>query len=152
LVCGDTKKNKKKIENEPENGASGDGERACPPGYVVLKEKNKYGAFCEPKEGFPEQAPAQAEKCQFPGEVGTPPNCTCPEGTDFQGYKGCVKVTVVRLCQVFPRSFTNTEYQTLEHNFLLECVSKYKSKKGGSCTTNTGQGTYADTCCCEYTQ
>jgi hypothetical protein len=25
------------------------------------------------------------------GEVGTPPNCTCPSGTEFMGYKGCLK-------------------------------------------------------------
>jgi hypothetical protein len=30
------------------------GEHACPAGYVVLDKPNKYGSFCEPKEGFPE--------------------------------------------------------------------------------------------------
>jgi len=73
-------------------GVGDQGERSCPPGYVVLKEKNKYGAFCEPREGLPPPAQAEAEKCQF-GMIGTPPNdCACPAGTDFQGYKGCVKV------------------------------------------------------------
>jgi hypothetical protein len=66
------------------------GETACPPGYVVLDKPNKYGACCEAKEGLPKQAPAQeAQKCKF-GMIGTPPNCSCPEGSEFQGYKGCV--------------------------------------------------------------
>jgi hypothetical protein len=33
------------------------GERTCPVGYVVLDKPNKYGAFCEPKEGFPTMPP-----------------------------------------------------------------------------------------------
>src|SRR4051794_3968449 len=46
LVCGDLKGNKHK---------GSQGERSCPPGYVVLDKPNKYGAFCEPKGGFPAQ-------------------------------------------------------------------------------------------------
>ena len=42
-------KNKKNKHNDHSNGdSSSSGERSCPEGYVVLKEKNKYGAFCEP--------------------------------------------------------------------------------------------------------
>lgn len=61
----------------------------CEPGFVRLEKPNKYGACCEAREGLP---PTQsAEKCKF-GMIGTPPNdCRCPAGTDFQGYKGCVK-------------------------------------------------------------
>ena len=58
----------------PQNSDVGSqGERACPPGYVVLDKANKYGAFCEPKEGFPTQAetpsPAQnaADACKKTG-------------------------------------------------------------------------------------
>jgi hypothetical protein len=80
----DKPKKKKKTGNICE------GKIVCDPGYVVLDKPNKYGACCEPKEGFPTPAPAPAEKCKFPGEVGTPPNCTCPPGTEFMGYKGCV--------------------------------------------------------------
>jgi len=66
-----------------------EGEIACPPGYVVLDKPNKYGACCEPKEGFP--APAkEPEKCKF-GMVGTPPNCECPFNSVFSGYRGCLK-------------------------------------------------------------
>ncbi|TJV51492.1 MAG: hypothetical protein E5Y01_14650 [Mesorhizobium sp.] len=50
------KKKKKDVD------VGSEGERSCPPGYVVLKEKNKYGAFCEPKEGFPAQEPAPETK------------------------------------------------------------------------------------------
>jgi hypothetical protein len=49
-----TGRNGKKRKKDVDVGD--EGERSCPPGYVVLKEKNKYGAFCEPKEGFPAQA------------------------------------------------------------------------------------------------
>lgn len=79
--------------NRGESGANS-GERSCPPGYVVLDKPNKYGAFCEPREGFPASsspAPKQAAKCQFPGEIGTPPNCRCPSDTQFYGYRGCMK-------------------------------------------------------------
>jgi hypothetical protein len=74
------------------------GEHTCPEGYKVLKEKNQYGAFCEPIEGLPKPAPAEAEQCKF-GMIGTPPNdCHCPKGTEFVGYKGCVKVTTKEWC------------------------------------------------------
>lgn len=46
------------------------GERSCPPGYVVLEKANKYGAFCEPREGF----------CPSDRPNGTPPKC-CANGT-----------------------------------------------------------------------
>jgi hypothetical protein len=60
----------------PNNSAAGsgnkcEGEHACPAGMVVLDKPNKYGACCEAaKEGV----------CKK-GLIGTPPNCTCPEGT-----------------------------------------------------------------------
>jgi hypothetical protein len=48
-------KKKHKPDGNGDSSSSGDGtpsgEHSCPEGYVVLKEKNKYGAFCEPKEG-----------------------------------------------------------------------------------------------------
>jgi len=90
------KKKNKRNDHQNESGDIGEGERSCPEGYVVLKEKNKYGAFCEPKEGFPEAE----QKCQFPGQVGKPPNCACPGGTEFVGYKGCVKVTKKEWCEL----------------------------------------------------
>ncbi|TIW51658.1 MAG: hypothetical protein E5V54_32905 [Mesorhizobium sp.] len=52
--------NGKKKKKDADVGSQG--ERSCPPGYVVLREKNKYGAFCEPKEGFPTQDPAPETK------------------------------------------------------------------------------------------
>ena len=77
-------------------------EHSCPAGYVVLDKPNAYGACCEAKEGIPKPAPAEAEQCKF-GMVGTPPNdCHCPEGTEFQGYKGCVAKK--RTCIAIPKN------------------------------------------------
>jgi hypothetical protein len=56
IVCGETKSKKKK------NGKDDGGERACPPGYVVLAKPNKCGSFCQPLSGDP-----CAPKGQAPG-------------------------------------------------------------------------------------
>jgi hypothetical protein len=45
----------------------------CDAGEVTLDKPNKYGACCEPKEGF----------CPPDRPSGTPPNC-CPEDTTFR--------------------------------------------------------------------
>ena len=45
----------------------------CDAGYVKLDKPNKYGACCEPAEGF----------CPSDRPNGTPPNC-CPQGTTFR--------------------------------------------------------------------
>ena len=72
----------------------------CDPGEVKLDKPNIYGACCQTGTAplTPKTTPSEPEKCQFPGEVGTPPNCTCPSGTEFMGYKGCVKKVVQRVC------------------------------------------------------
>ena len=63
----------------------------CEPGMFVLEKPNIYGACCqagaEPLKH--NTKPDEPKKCQFPGEV--PPDCNCPKGTEFLGYKGCVK-------------------------------------------------------------
>jgi hypothetical protein len=75
------KKNKKKNNNggeanpatpntEPQGTPNTEASHDCPVGYVVLDKPNQYGSFCEQKEGV----------CKN-GLIGTPPNCTCPEGT-----------------------------------------------------------------------
>jgi hypothetical protein len=115
------------------------GERSCPAGYVVLEKPNKYGSFCEPKEGLPAPAPAEAEKCKF-GMIGTAPNdCHCPEGTEFQGYKGCVKVHQGHICEVFEGSGDPKYFP-----FMQKCVSVYKST--GDCQTTT-EGSKMFCCC-----
>ena len=93
LFCGTTNDD----ENDNENGNNGDSPAAfscararCEPGMVVLEKPNRYGACCEAREGLPTPQSAEPEKCKFPGEVGTPPNCECPKDTVFLGYKGCV--------------------------------------------------------------
>jgi hypothetical protein len=67
IVCSDHKGNKKKGSGgqDSKTDSGNEGEHSCPAGYVVLKEKNKYGAWCEPKEGFPEQAssPTSTDVC-----------------------------------------------------------------------------------------
>ncbi len=65
----------------------------CDPGEVKLDKPNIYGACCQTGTAplTPKTKPAEPEKCKFPGEVGTPPNCSCPPGTEFYGYKGCVE-------------------------------------------------------------
>ena len=65
----------------------------CDPGEVKLDKPNIYGACCQIGTAplTPKTKPAEPEKCKFPGEVGTPPNCSCPPGTEFYGYKGCVE-------------------------------------------------------------
>jgi hypothetical protein len=107
-VCFDDGKNKKEDDDEEDEDEDNDDkpkeskkeftcEKArCEPGMVVLDKPNKYGACCEAREGLPPPKTAEPEKCKFPGEVGTPPNCTCPPGTEFMGYKGCV--TAQRVC------------------------------------------------------
>ena len=64
----------------------------CEPGMFVLDKPNIYGACCQATAAplTPKTAPAETEKCQFPGEIGEPPNCKCPDGTEFMGYRGCL--------------------------------------------------------------
>lgn len=92
----DDAKNRNDDDDKPKKKKTGNkcqGEISCPAGYVVLDKPNKYGACCEPKDASPDKQPAPAaEKCKFPGQVGTPPDCSCPPGTEFRGYKGCVRV------------------------------------------------------------
>jgi hypothetical protein len=64
------------------NDVGSQGARSCPPGYVVLDKPNKYGAFCEPKEGLPtkvdEASCAQKGLTYIAG--GDNNACYCPEG------------------------------------------------------------------------
>ncbi len=90
------KKNKDKNKNKEQAGKTCGKKVNCEVGYVRLDKPNKYGACCEPREGLPPAKAAEPEKCKFPGEIGSPPNCTCPTGTEFVGYKGCVQKVVQR--------------------------------------------------------
>jgi hypothetical protein len=149
-VCFEEGKNKKNDDDDDDDddhklkkkaGNKCEGEISCPAGYVVLDKPNKYGACCEPKEGLP--APASTEKCKFPGEVGTPPNCRCPDGTEFSGYKGCVKVEMKKKCVVYPTSgFTQDERNRLDKEW---------AQIRDNCPKNAGPaGCIGATCCCEY--
>ena len=113
LVCGKTSGTKSCDDDDGDNDDDNDkpkkskdkvipktcGKKVnCEAGFVKLEKPNKYGACCEAREGLSPPKQQEAEKCKFPGEVGTPPNCSCAPGTEFMGYKGCVKKVVQRVC------------------------------------------------------
>jgi hypothetical protein len=61
---------KKKKHTDDDNNTTPNGEHACPAGYVVLDKPNKYGAFCEPKEGLPDR-PKRRSCASSPARWGT---------------------------------------------------------------------------------
>ena len=132
-----------KIKKKKKHNEGNQGERSCPAGYVVLDKPNKYGAFCEPKEGLP--AP-EAEKCKF-GMIGTPPNhCHCPEGTEFEGYKGCVAVEkkIQSFCNDYP--VQDPGLNANENDFIHRCDTVHK---GASECHARSNGLYFE-CCCSW--
>lgn len=165
LVCGDKKTKSGKNDNDdddddqPKNkkksGNKCEGDNHCGAGYKDLETPNKYKACCEPNEGT-QSAPKEAEKCKFPGEVGTPPNCTCPPGTEFMGYKGCLAKKadpvgpspkkLVNECYTFP--FTRDDGQAYQAPFTAKCQNVYK----GKLKCEGGYATGKLECCCSYSQ
>ena len=145
------KPTKSKDKNIPKNCKKA----RCEPGMVVLAKPNKYGACCEAREGLPPPKQQEAEKCKFPGEVGTPPNCSCPPGTEFMGYRGCLPKKadpvgpspkkVINECYTFP--FVKGE-QAHQAPFADKCRNVYKGQL--KC-----DGTFESArlkCCCTYSQ
>ena len=128
----------------------------CEAGFVKLEKPNKYGACCEAREGLPPPKQQEAEKCKFPGQI-NPPNCDCPPGTEFMGYRGCLPEKapdpigpspkkVINECYTFP--FTREDPQAYQAPFTDKCRDVYKGKI--QC-----DGTFASgklKCCCTYTQ
>ena len=140
---GSEKHKKKGEETQGEEGEGTQGERSCPPGYVVLDKPNKYGAFCEPKEGLPE-TPKEKAACQFPGQVGD--DCHCPPGTEFGGYKGCIVVRM-KYCR------KRTDYAGMTTEDFISAFENGCNNAGhaaiSSCTSlGTPGGVFQ--CCCEY--
>ena len=133
---GDHHHNKKDKDKDKNNAK----ERSCPVGYVVLDKPNKYGAYCEPKEGLPPPKPPEPETCKFPGQVGTPPNCTCPENTEFLGYKGCVKYKREQYC--------NDLDSTGLEAFATKCKGSYYGLPSCHTFSTEWPGDYR--CCCYY--
>jgi hypothetical protein len=85
-----------KIKKNKNSGNIWEGNNHCGAGETDLETPNKYKACCEPAGGFQTapKAPTEAKECGF-GMIGTPPNhCDCPAGTEFKGFKGCVKKVV----------------------------------------------------------
>ena len=168
LVCGKTRGSKSHDENDDDDNdqpkKSKDkvipktcGKKVnCEAGFVKLEKPNKYGACCEAREGLPPPKQQEAEKCKFPGEVGTPPNCSCPPGTEFMGYRGCLPKKaadpigpspkkVMNECYTFP--FVKGE-QAHQAPFTAKCQDVYKGKIQCDGTFESGKLK----CCCTYTQ
>ena len=131
-------KKKKKKQDDGGNTTQG-GERSCPAGYVVLDKPNKYGSFCEPKEGLPT---TPTEPCKF-GMIGKPPDCTCPKGTRFAGYQGCIPTTKRQIC--VDGDVKAGDVEKKQDAFSDKCHNEYKG--GASCQT-LAVGTWK--CCCFY--
>ena len=168
LVCGSTKGDKNREDDDGEGDdrpkESKDkvipktcGEKVnCEAGFVKLEKPNKYGACCEAREGLPPPKQQEAEKCKFPGEVGTPPNCSCPPGTEFMGYRGCLPKKadpvgpspkkLVKECYTFP--FTREDPQAYQAPFTAKCQNVYKGKI--QCDGGYASGKLE--CCCSYSQ
>ena len=165
LVCGNKKKSSKHQDDNDDANDDGDqpkknsgniceGDNHCGAGYTDLETPNKYKSCCEPAGGT-QTAPKEAEKCKFPGEVGTPPNCTCPEGTEFMGYRGCLPKKadpvgpspkkVVNECYTFP--FVKGE-QAYQAPFVDKCRDVYKGTPNCDGTFESGKVK----CCCSYSQ
>ena len=171
LVCGKTGGSKSRDDDDGDNDDDDRPKKSkdkvipktcgkkvnCEAGFVKLEKPNKYGACCEAREGLPPPQQQEAEKCKFPGEVGTPPNCSCPPGTEFMGYRGCLPKKaadpigpspkkVINECYTFP--FTREDPQAYQAPFTEKCRDVYKGKI--QC-----DGTFASgklKCCCTYTQ
>jgi hypothetical protein len=110
---------------------------------VVLDKPNKYGSFCEPKEGLPK---TEAEKCKF-GMIGTPPNdCHCPPGKEFAGYQGCMIKTERRSCTLWPKPQAQAELEA--QDYTQKC-STYNH--GVSACKSVHDGREYE-CCCAYNQ
>ena len=150
LVCGSTKGNQ-------QNGDDDDDERPkkskdkvipktcgkkvnCEAGFVKLQKPNKYGACCEAREGLPPPKSAEPAKCKFPGEVGTPPNCSCPPGTEFMGYRGCLPVQ--KKAESYCRKIVPTQKTLFENTCRTSHSGAY---------TNCGIDSPTQyTCCCNW--
>jgi hypothetical protein len=130
IKIGEKKKKKKKRDEDGKDNATGEGERSCPAGYVVLDKPNKYGSYCEPKEGLPEPKKEEPKKeivtCKF-GTVGTYPNCECPAGTEFAGpSRGCIKFTEKSYCTDYTAYGEGVPKGPV--SFVDKCQTQYKGK------------------------
>jgi len=113
----------------------------CETGFVKLEKPNKYGACCEAREGLPPPTQAEPEKCKFPGQIGTPPNCQCPEDTEFRGYKGCLKYTEAKSCKKV------VSFSVEDQIFARECHSEHSH--GVDECHHTQDPVFLE-CCCRY--
>ena len=136
LLCGDGNQ-ADQAKKKKKSGNICQGDNHCGPGETDLETPNKYKACCEPEAGF-QTPPEVAEKCKFPGEVGTPPNCKCPEGTEFLGYKGCIKYT---------EKVTSMVGDSIETDaFADKCIANNGHVYGSTINTDPPHGKYSVQC------
>lgn len=116
-ICGKQKSSKTGDDNDngshkkKKNKETGSqGERSCGPSYVVLKEKNKYGSFCEATE-------AVKPNCA-PGTVLNDEQCNCPAGTVPKN--GINNVQSVNECQTPTSATTVFTCEAVGSTGLLE--------------------------------
>lgn len=134
---GQEKKKGKKDEAKKDKSKPLNCKKAkCEPGLIKLDKPNIYGACCQAGAEAPQKKP-ETEKCKFPGEVGTPPNCSCPPGTEFMGYKGCVP-KLTKLCRQMEGVNANINSFKAEVN----------CKGNASCNPIGGDGD-KQLCCCD---
>ena len=148
LVCGTKKSGAKDNDNDADDKpkkkkATGNvcaGNNHCGAGFTDLETPNNYGACCE-AAGASKSAPKEAEKCKFPGEIGTPPNCQCPEDTEFKGYKGCLKYKQANWCK--------KAYVASVDNQLLSRKCREEYSHGNPECHKSDDPLYLE-CCCNY--
>jgi hypothetical protein len=150
LVCGNKKNKSEKNDDDEddddkpkakkESGNICEGDNHCGAGYTDLETPNKYKSCCEPNEAS-QTGPKEAEKCKFPGEIGTPPNCQCPEDTEFRGFKGCLKYTEGKWCE--------KAYVASVQNQILsqKCRTEHSH---GTLECHDTQDPIFDECCCRF--
>jgi hypothetical protein len=120
--------NNEKQKNNAETG------NPCGPGYVVLKEKNEYGNFCQPTEPV-------RPNCA-PGTVLNGDQCNCPPGTVPNN--GINSVQSVSECHKRAKDCLNI-VQSQAENYRVSCFTLHNAT--ASCSAAAGDLVH---CCCEY--
>ncbi len=119
----------------------------CDPGEVKLDKPNIYGACCQ-ATAAPLTPKTEKEKCKFPGELGEPPNCFCPEGTEFLGYKGCVRVHYGTTCGTGYISGPEAAFKT-EQEWTANARKDCDWREGVISFTCSYPAPDKKRCCCE---
>jgi hypothetical protein len=122
----------KKHKNKPLNCKKA----KCGPGEIKLSTPSVYGACCQAAGTEVPQAKPAGQACKF-GQIGTYPDCECPKGTEFAGYKGCVP-KLTQLC----RQMVGVNANISSFKAAVSC------KGNASCNPIGGDGD-KQLCCCD---